>query len=278
MLPPVKLANTKIGQLLLFDGPDGINRTLMTHGEYEPLNLLIAQTLVRMNKRPGSIVDGGANLGAFTIPLARTFVKSHTVHAFEAQRVVFQQLCANAVVNRLDNVHAHHVALSDADGVLTIPEPDYATDANVGALSVNPDIRAARRAAGRGCATDEEGAGARSARVRAIRLDSLELTDVRLVKLDVEGHEAPALAGMAATLERSGYPSLMLETWEPDGVAAFAQARDDLFGLARSMGYAVTPLGELSIAQHRNRPTMLRLSLAADGVTISGEEVPWDAA
>lgn len=275
MLPPVKIAKTAIGDMLLFDGPDGVNRTLLTHGRYEPLNLMIAQTLVKMNRRPGAILDGGANLGAFTVPLARTFAAAGLrVYAFEAQRVVFCQLCANVALNRLDNVHPYWAALTDRDGTIEIPEPDYAADPNVGALSVDPEVRQMRAAAGRGCATDRP--DARMAKIAALAFDSLGLDDLRFVKLDVEGHEAPALRGMARTLERSGWPSLMMEAWEDQGDPAFAKLRADLVGTAEAMGYDVTVLGELVLAQHRSRSTYLRLTLEADGATISGKEIARD--
>lgn len=270
MLPPVKIADTEIGRMLLFDGPDGINRTLLTHGRYEALNLMIARTLIKMNRKPGAVLDGGANLGAFTVPLARDFAASHRVYAFEAQRVVFCQLCANVALNRLDNVYPHLAALSDADGALEIPEPDYAVDANVGAVSVDPAVRRARAEAGRGCATDAP--QTRTTRVPAAAFDSLGVNDLRFVKLDVEGHEAPALRGMTETLKRSAWPSLMMEAWDDRNVPAFVRLRADLIGLSESLGYETTELGELVLAQHRSRPTLLRLSLEADGVTVSGKE------
>jgi FkbM family methyltransferase len=271
MLPPVKIKQTPQGQFLLFDGPDSVNRQLLAHGNYEPLNLMIAQTLVRMNRRPGVIIDGGANLGAFTVPLARAFYSGHRVHAFEVQRVVFCQLCGNIALNRLDNVHPHNVALSDRNEILSVPEPDYAVDANVGALSVDPAVRRTRAAAGKGCATDRT--DARMVTAPAITLDSLGLDDVRFVKLDVEGHELAALKGMAGTLARSDWPSIMMEAWEDARVPAFVQTRADMTAYAESLGYEVTPLGEVMLAQHRSRPTLLRLTLEADGVTCSGQEV-----
>jgi FkbM family methyltransferase len=233
--------------------------------------MMIARTLMKMAGKPGIIIDGGANLGAYTVSLAKAFYPVCRVHAFEAQRVVFCQLCGNVALNRLDNVYPYNVALSDRDGELTIPEPDYATDSNVGALSVDAAVRQARADAGRGCATDSN--DARMVKIRAVALDSLGLEDVRFVKLDIEGHELAALRGMTKTLARSNWPSIMMEAWEADGVAAFAKARADLVSYAESLGYEVTELGEVILAQHRSRPTALRLTMDADGVSMSGKEV-----
>ena len=47
------------------------------------------------------VIDGGANIGAFTIPLAKKVGKSGVVYAFEAQRVLSQLLSANVALNEV---------------------------------------------------------------------------------------------------------------------------------------------------------------------------------
>jgi len=49
--------------------------------------------------------------------------------------------------------------------------------------------------------------------VRSVRLDDLALTDVSFIKLDVEGHEVPALRGAEATIRRDR-PVLLIELEE----------------------------------------------------------------
>jgi hypothetical protein len=46
--------------------------------------------------------------------------------------------------------------------------------------------------------------------VRRVTVDSLELTDVKFMKLDVEGHEVPALLGAEKTIRRDR-PTLIIE-------------------------------------------------------------------
>jgi FkbM family methyltransferase len=58
-----------------------------------------------------------------------------------------------------------------------------------------------------------EGGEGRPVTVDRITLDGLELTDVRFVKLDVEGHELPALRGAQETIRRDG-PLLLVELEE----------------------------------------------------------------
>ncbi|MSO70388.1 MAG: hypothetical protein EXQ98_08980 [Alphaproteobacteria bacterium] len=63
------------------------------------------------------------------------------VTSFEAQRVVYYQLCGNIYLNRLDNVFAHHLAIGDSIGHIDGPVLDYATETNIGALSLDRNIR-----------------------------------------------------------------------------------------------------------------------------------------
>jgi FkbM family methyltransferase len=49
-----------------------------------------------------------------------------------------------------------------------------------------------------------------SVTVRRLRIDDLGLTDVRFVKMDIEGHEAAALRGAEKTIRRD-WPMLLLE-------------------------------------------------------------------
>ncbi|MEV1289412.1 FkbM family methyltransferase [Micromonospora sp. NPDC049679] len=52
-----------------------------------------------------------------------------------------------------------------------------------------------------------------SVTVPRITIDGLDLTDVRFIKMDVEGHELPALRGAAATIRRDA-PLLLVEVEE----------------------------------------------------------------
>jgi FkbM family methyltransferase len=55
-----------------------------------------------------------------------------------------------------------------------------------------------------------EHTGERSRTVQRVTIDSLGLTDVRFIKMDIEGHEAAALRGAEHTIKRDS-PMLLLE-------------------------------------------------------------------
>ena len=66
------------------------------------------------------------------------------VYAFEPQRIVFQQFCANVFLNRLDNVHAYNIALGDTVCKIQIPELDFWKSQNIGGFSVDANMGSCR--------------------------------------------------------------------------------------------------------------------------------------
>ena len=71
-----------------------------------------------------TIFDIGANVGTHTIAFARFPFPQVTVHAFEAQRIVFQMLAGTIALNALDNVHCHQNAVSSTSGEVIEIVPD----------------------------------------------------------------------------------------------------------------------------------------------------------
>ena len=67
------------------------------------------------------VLDGGANIGAFTVPLAKKVGPLGQVYAYEAQRVLSQILNTNIVLNQLTNVHIANEALGAHSGSISVP-------------------------------------------------------------------------------------------------------------------------------------------------------------
>ena len=65
------------------------------------------------------ILDIGAHIGTFAV-LAASKVPRGKVHAIEACEDTFNFLRVNAALNKLDNLVAHHLALSDREGTCTL--------------------------------------------------------------------------------------------------------------------------------------------------------------
>jgi FkbM family methyltransferase len=238
MLPRVNLIRTNETDYLMFSTADAISRTVYANGYWAKLLIDISSTFCGDIDAP-FVLDIGANLGAYTIPLAQTIAPSKgNVFAYEPQRVVFYQLCGNVFLNRLDNVHAFHMAVGDSDGNVNLPNIDYGKSANIGGFSL--DDSAHRRNA----ITEAEG----SYGVRTARLDSLTLPKApSLIKIDVEGAELDVLKGAEKTISGTNFPPLILEAWTSDW---FADQRDMLLRHLKEIGYSCFLIGDEIFAQH----------------------------
>jgi FkbM family methyltransferase len=192
-MPPalVKTLNTRHGPMLGLPGDRYVTRALEVYGEFSPdEGRLLAQVV-----RPGMIVvEVGANIGAHTVAMARA-CRPGVLMAFEPQRRIFQILCANLVLNDIDNVIARPEACGMEAGEATVPPLNYAGADNFGGVSLL-------------------GADQAGERVRVVRIDDLGLTALGLLKVDVEGQEIDVLGGAAETIARTR-PVLYVENDRP---------------------------------------------------------------
>lgn len=216
---------------------DLIAQRLQEFGEFEAELVTQAMRLVT-DSPPGSIIDVGANIGSFALPLAAA-MPQHQLICFEAQRLVSYQLCGAAAMNGLSNVHVRHAAVGHLDRrEVAIDVPDYGREANIGAMSIDARVNALRGSCTR--------AGVEA--VRAVVLDELSLRDLLLVKIDVEGMELQVLQGAENLLKLNGYPPVLCECWSADW---FAEDRQALLAWFSAKGYEVQALGDNLIATHR---------------------------
>lgn len=251
--PSFEIRSVGASHYLLLPGPDLINSHLRKGLPWEPTTQVVAQLMLLGITEP-VVVDVGANLGAFAVPMGLWLKpRQGRLIAFEPQRLVYYQLCANLFLNMLPHCVAHLLAVGAAAGDVDVPQLDLATDRNLGALSLDPAIRAMQ-----GVASHQNRA---SERVAMVGLDGMDLPNGHLLKIDVEGLELEVLSGAAAWLERSGWPPVLFEVWG-DYMPGYAAKRQQLMDCLRQrLGYEVFMLGELGVAQH---PDNLRFRLAID--------------
>jgi FkbM family methyltransferase len=243
-LPEVNLIDGKRGRFLMFDTPGG-------NPQRCPADLICHALAARLlgEAASGTIIDAGAGFGGFAIPIAKRFHQGFAVLSFEAQRIVFYQLCGNVIANSLGNVFPHNVGLSDVAGLVEIPIPDYAKDSAATRLSVDPEVRRSRALAGSPIATDYQ--LDRFAAAAITTLDSFGITDVRLIKLDVEGIEIKVLRGARETIAASGYPPILFASWEDQVLPLRKTARAELLAELDKLGYDLKVFGVVHLAQHR---------------------------
>ena len=226
-LPKVSILDTASGRYMVWTTRESSSQQLFQLGYIGHDTIEISKVIIRSAVHK-HVLDIGANLGAYTIPLATAFADSVTVSSFEPQRHVFHQLCGNLFLNQLKNVKTFNIALGNIDSHIEMPEIDYETCWNVGGVSVLNEIYAAR-----GDFPKDSIIG--SSLVEMRRVDSLAgIPPAGLVKIDVEGCEKEVIEGMQEYLKLSGYPAIIFEAW---GFKWFAEKKASLFEFLKSSGY-----------------------------------------
>jgi FkbM family methyltransferase len=236
MLPNCELVKVDGTQFLVFKGSDLISNYLKKELYEDDIHQLALKLLI--NEPNGTVLDIGANLGTFCVPLARKIPKLK-FHAFEPQRIINYQLCANVIINSLENIQTYELALSDKDDQLTLEMPDYTKETNIGAFSVDTEVRKNEYE----CATVSV-----TNKIDLVPLDLFAFSDVKLIKIDVEGHELEVLQGGLETIKANNYPPIIFEawTWKP----WYQEKRKALLDYLEDLGYQIQRLGENNLAKH----------------------------
>lgn len=205
-----RLVKARHGYVLYNRNDTVIGRLLELYGDYFETEVAV----FRQFMQPGDIaLDIGANIGAHTLALARLAGPAGAVFAFEPQRLVFQNLCANVALNSLANVHCVNAAVSDAPGLLRLHDTDPDVPNNFGGVELGMM---------QGAAT--------GAPVPQVVLDEfLALDRLKLVKIDIEGMEEAALRGARRLLDRFR-PVLYMEN-------AYVDRSPGLINLLHEMGF-----------------------------------------
>lgn len=172
------------GAKLLVRGKDHCGRILMYMGDLEPI---ITYAVQRLLKPGDTVLDIGANLGWFSMTAAPIVGTSGSVHAFEPQTKLVPLIAASVTMNEFSQVHLHDFALSDTNGTATL----HVLKGNSGAGRLTEEV------------SDEWEQVVVKLRHAGEVLDSLSLSKVRMLKIDVEGHEATVFGAARKTLEKT---------------------------------------------------------------------------
>jgi FkbM family methyltransferase len=234
-LPEIHLATDGDLNYALFKHNDVVSNHVRTGGYEKELQTLSDELLA--GHTDGIVLDIGANLGSYVIPLAKR--NPHLqFEAFEPQRIVYYQLCANTFLNRLSNVYTHNVGVSNEQRITSYVLPNYAEETNIGAFSIDFDTRL------KGYEVKSEGV---TERMQIIPLDLMQYEKVRLIKIDVEGHELQVLHGAEHTLRENNYPPIIFEAW----TWKFPEKRQAVFAHLERLGYEITQIGQNNLAQYK---------------------------
>lgn len=201
-----RLVSARHGFLLYNRHDQYVGRSLETYGEYSEKEVEVFNQLI---PEGSTIIEAGANIGAHTLALAKRIGSRGRLHAFEPQRIPFQNLCANMALNGLSNVECLHKALGENSGSIVVPNVDYDKENNFGGL--------------------ELGSFSEGERVSVTTIDALELPKLAFLKVDVEGMERQVILGGRETIARCR-PVLYLENDRKENSAS-------LIELVMSLGY-----------------------------------------
>jgi FkbM family methyltransferase len=200
----------------------GVSLYLITEGAYEP-------RLTELLIEPGMVVvDGGANVGCFTMLAAKLVGERGHVYAFEPVPENFELLSRGIELNGYANVTATRCAISDRVGIETL----HLDRSNFGAPSFQ-----ATNVADRGGAVEAP----------TVTLDGF-LSDkggrVDVIKLDTQGAEGLVLAGAERALESDGL-RVVMEFW-PAGLRNTGTDPAALLRSLRERGFELAWLDERS--------------------------------
>lgn len=166
------------GHPMYVDPQDTLDLTTMP---FEPFETELVQRLLRPGDR---VVDVGANIGYYTLIFARSVGPSGRVWAFEPEPANFDMLHRNVRLNDYGNVVLERAAVADRTGTLDL----YVAWQSIGDHRLFDTWRDRRRIA-----------------VPCFRLDDYfaeRAEPLALVKMDIQGAEPSALAGMREVLKR----------------------------------------------------------------------------
>jgi FkbM family methyltransferase len=173
-----------------------------------------------MYYQEGNVIDIGAHIGLHSIALQKMIPSDRFVFSFEAHPAIYSLLEQNCSTR--PNIRTYPRAVSDGTRpVVYVEQIDF-------------DSKLIINSGGQG--TMEQRVDPSNLPVSTTTIDEHDFRDVTLVKMDVEGHEMRALAGMKRLLTLQS-PVLFIEIHPED-------REDKMDFIRREYGY--TPVEQIS--------------------------------
>lgn len=233
-----------------FFAPESMLRFINKNGKLLPEQDLINFARKELSDSTKSFVDIGAHIGSYTFELATSF---NHVHSFEPAQEAYNYLCSNVILKGLTRkTTTYNVAIgsSKKKEVFCVREIDGGTS-GLPLFDENNEAVV--------------GHNESSYPVNVETLDSFKLTNVGLLKIDVEGYELDVLKGAVKTLIRNNYPSILFECnymigCHPDNLEeTFESAQKKLFVFLADLGYSISHIKESEMYIARRSTTLQNL-------------------
>ena len=194
--------------------PESDARVFERYTEFEGLPDLDVSKVAKcisLGRRFGTALDIGAHVGAVSIYLARKFER---VVAIEPVPTTFEFLRSNTI--GLDNVLPLNIAAGPVEGEVYFSHyPRHGQLSHVAPDAVVPKTQ-------------------RIGPIPVRTIDSLELSDLSFIKIDVEGYELPVLQGAQRSLEQ--FRPLVLVEQNGNEELHFGRPRFEASAFLESLG------------------------------------------
>lgn len=209
----VELDGYKLKVSLRNNKLDGIAQQLVFTNRYEPGTTQVIKNYV---KEGMTVIDVGANIGYFTYLMSKLVGENGRVLAFEPEPDNYYRLSENWVLNKAHNVELSNLAVSNTNG--------YAY------------LNISNKESGEHSLEEKTREYLKRIRINTTKLDSYA-TEVGLIKIDVEGHEAKVIDGARKLLESNKDVKLIIEFW-PEGLAKIEPSEPyRIFPILNSLGF-----------------------------------------
>jgi FkbM family methyltransferase len=188
-----------------------------------------AKMILGLSSNCPLFVDIGANVGVWTLALAAAHPNAH-VYCLEPAPDTFNVLRNNIALNRLRNISAAQLAVSDSGGVLTfqVSEQDSIFNRLAPTKETAQDLHRSRFTK------------SHIIEVKCIRLDDFcreqSIDRIGFLKIDVEGAELGVLKGAEYLLRKRAVDLIWIEV-EPENLREMGDSIDDLAAFIKNVGY-----------------------------------------
>jgi FkbM family methyltransferase len=226
-LPNVVVLTENEGLRFWFNIRDQAIGHNIAKGCYEP----DMTDLVQKTVKPGmNCLDVGANLGYFSVVIAKLVGRHGSVHSFEPFPANYDLLLRNIKENSVDGiVNPKQLAAYDRGDEGSLFFRADAMNDNFGSMFVSDQVQDGHL---------------QSSSISRVRIDDAvpQNLPIHFVKMDVEGAELPALKGMSGILERY-HPTVAIELNELALNRGNGSTPEELIGLVKGFGYTLREVG-----------------------------------
>jgi len=184
------IVQTPIGKLMVIDN-DMFARGLKERGYYLEQEIIETE-LYPIIKQSDVILDIGAHIGYHSVAYAK-YNPMADIMSFEPQKEIYNVLLQNIRLNNINNIRPFNVAMGDKIRETTLLQ--YITDGPNAGIDIEYETENEFNLGGVSIGFGGE-------RVNMITIDSLNLTNLDYIKIDVEGAETLVLMGGEETIRK----------------------------------------------------------------------------